>query len=144
MNILSKRQLSSSSSLGLTVFWIYFHKPSLSYLNDEAVCWTALATPCLLIIMWCGTTRTPPSCPTPQAPSSLAWNKLQDYSRGTMHPLSSGRIKAPPWLTGLWTVILFLWYLGRALMVGPSTDTSEWSYTTSLSYYTDTILPGLG
>ena len=49
MNILSKCQLSSSSGLGLTVFWIYFHKPSLTYLiNDEAVCRTAPATPDLL------------------------------------------------------------------------------------------------
>ena len=32
MNILSKFQLSSSSRLGLTVLWIYFHKPWLNYL----------------------------------------------------------------------------------------------------------------
>ena len=31
-NILSKFQLSSCSGLGLPVFWIYFHKPSLTYL----------------------------------------------------------------------------------------------------------------
>ena len=49
MNILSKFQLSSSSGLGLTVLWIYFHKPSLTLVNDEAVYRTAPATPGLLI-----------------------------------------------------------------------------------------------
>ena len=54
MNILSKFQLSSSSGLGLTVLWIYFHKPSANQLineliNDEAVYRTAPATPGLLI-----------------------------------------------------------------------------------------------
>ena len=54
MNILSKFQLSSSSGLGLTVFWIYFHKPWLnylvSYLNYGGDCRTDQATPGLLII----------------------------------------------------------------------------------------------
>ena len=50
MNHLSKFQLSSSSGLGLTVFWIYFHKTSVSQLLiDEPVYRTARATPGLLI-----------------------------------------------------------------------------------------------
>ena len=45
MNILSKFQLSSSSGVGLTVLWIYFHKPWVSELiNYKAVYRTALAT----------------------------------------------------------------------------------------------------
>ena len=53
MNILSKYQLSSSSGLGLTVPWIYFHKPSVTSLNYEAVYRTAPATPGLLIRYIC-------------------------------------------------------------------------------------------
>ena len=50
MKILSKFHLSSSSGLGLTVLWIYFHKPLLSHLVDHnAVYETAPATPGLLI-----------------------------------------------------------------------------------------------
>ena len=46
-----KFQLPSSSGLGLTVFEIYFHKPSLTELmNDGGDCRTAPATPGLLII----------------------------------------------------------------------------------------------
>ena len=53
MNILSKFQLFSSSGLGLTVLWIYFHKPSLNYwINHEAVYRTAPATPGLLKIKY--------------------------------------------------------------------------------------------
>ena len=54
MNILSKFQLSSSSGLGLTMFWIYFHKPSLNnWINHKAVCRTAPATPGLLNTLHC-------------------------------------------------------------------------------------------
>ena len=51
-----KFQLPSSFSLGLTVFWIYFHKPWLTLLilltlmSNEAVYRTARATPGLLIM----------------------------------------------------------------------------------------------
>ena len=53
MNILSKFQLPSSFGFGLTVFWIYFHKPWLSYLmSHKAIYKTAPATPGLLNILW--------------------------------------------------------------------------------------------
>ena len=79
MNIISKFQLSSSSGLGLTVFWIYFHKPWLSqWVNHEAVYRTAPATPGLLIsfrlehiIFWC--------CDTGNWSSLLRGNTLTKY-----------------------------------------------------------------
>ena len=49
MNILSKFHLPSSSGLGLTVFGIYFHKPSdTDLMNDRGFCRTAPATRGLL------------------------------------------------------------------------------------------------
>ena len=39
---------------------------------------------------------------------------------------------------------LFIFYPARALDVGPYANSSELSYTTILTYTTDTILPGLG
>ena len=56
MNILSKFQLPSSYCLGLTVPWIYFHRPWVSELMNELInyggdCRIAPATPGLLNIV---------------------------------------------------------------------------------------------
>ena len=58
-------------------------------------------------------------------PSALAGKKSNKVNR----PLASGHISLYP---------------TRALVVGPYADSSQMSYTTTLSYTTNTILPGLG
>ena len=70
---------------------------------------------------------TPPLYPTPQTQSSLAWDKLHNYSD---HPLRSDRKSAPPRVTGLWP--FFLLYPAGAFMVGPYANSSKLSYTTTL------------
>ena len=74
---------------------------------------------------------------------SLPWDKLRDHSGGAAQLLCSGRKFAPPRLNGLRPVFSLL-YLAHVLMVGSYANSSKLSYTTTLSYTTDTFLNGLG
>ena len=75
---------------------------------------------------------TPSLYPKPWTLPSLAWDKLQDHSRGGTHPLRSGRIFLC-WFYRSLAYSIFLLVGARALMVGPYADSSELSYTTTLS-----------
>ena len=66
--------------------------------------------------------------PTPRPPTSLAWDKLRDCSRGAAHPRGSGRIRAPPRLTG-----------PMALQVLP-TDSSPCLYGKALRWQLQVVL----
>ena len=80
--------------------------------------------------------------PSPRIPSSLALDKLKItlgmlHSRLFWQEINSTKVNQPL------ACNLFLLYLAIPLMVGPYADSSKLSYTTILSYITDTMFLGL-
>ena len=75
----------------------------------------------------------------PQTPTSLAWDRLQENIWGVWQESSA------PMLTGHRPFFLLLFLTNPlALVLGLYANSSKLSYTTTLSYTTDTIRLGLG
>ena len=98
---------------------------NLLSINDKGVCRTAPATPGLL-----------KKYKIKQVYNNNNKSKKEVYKQKTTE--KGAKIEELDCVC-----VLFLLYPARALMVGPYADNSEYSYTTTLSFSTDTILPGL-